>query len=106
MKLAEVRRIALALPEVVEQPHHDFTSFRVRGKIFATAPPAGSHVHLFVDEPTRGLALAMHPEIAEKLLWGGKVMGLRVALADAQPAVVKDWLRRAWRRKAPMSLHG
>ena len=32
---AVVRKLALSLPESTEQPHHDMTSFRVRGKIFA-----------------------------------------------------------------------
>lgn len=33
---AEARRLALALPEAVEQDHHGKPSFRVAGKIFAT----------------------------------------------------------------------
>jgi len=32
-----LRKLALTLPEVEEKPHFDATSFRVRGKIFATA---------------------------------------------------------------------
>lgn len=34
IRLAEVRRFALALPEATEAPHFDYASFRVRGKIF------------------------------------------------------------------------
>jgi hypothetical protein len=30
MKLEEVRRYALALPEAIEAPHFDYASFRVR----------------------------------------------------------------------------
>lgn len=37
MKMATVRRFALQLPEITEQPHHHDGSFRVRGKIFVTA---------------------------------------------------------------------
>jgi hypothetical protein len=33
-----IRRVALALPEAIEQPHFDRPSFRIRGKIFATLP--------------------------------------------------------------------
>ena len=47
MKLAEARRHALSLPEATEAPHFHFTSFRVRGKIFATAPPDGEYLHVF-----------------------------------------------------------
>ena len=87
MKVDEVRRHALALAETTEAPHHHFSSFRVRGKIFVTVPPDGEHIHLFVDEPTRELALAMHPEFLDKLLWGGKVVGLRATLVQADREV-------------------
>lgn len=95
MKLDAVRSAALTLPDTTEAPHHDFGSFRVRGRIFATTPPDGQHLHLFVDEPDRERALAMHPGFTEKLLWGGKVVGLRIALNDADPDVVAVLLRQA-----------
>ena len=47
---ATVRRLALSLPETAEAPHHDMTSFRVAGKIFATMPPEGGRVHVFVGD--------------------------------------------------------
>src|SRR5579864_2914679 len=100
MKLADVRRIALSLREVTEQPHFAFTSFRVKGKIFATAPPGNEYLHIFVADEDREPALALHPEFLEKLLWGGKVRGLRVVLVNAKSAVVSELLRRAWARKA------
>ncbi|MDQ3027057.1 MAG: MmcQ/YjbR family DNA-binding protein [Pseudomonadota bacterium] len=104
MKLGDARRIALALPEAAEAPHFDFTSFRVRGKIFATAPPDGLHLHVFVDDDAREQALELHAEFIEKLWWGKKVVGLRVRLAGARTAVVRELLQGAWRRKAPKSL--
>ena len=36
IKTETFREIALSLPEAVEMPHFDKTSFRVKGKIFAT----------------------------------------------------------------------
>jgi hypothetical protein len=36
MTADDARRLALALPETVEQGHHGRPSFRVAGKIFAT----------------------------------------------------------------------
>ncbi len=104
MTLAQARRIALALPEAAEAPHHHMTSFRVRGKIFATVPPEGTHLHIFVGDDHRELALAAHPACCEKLWWGAKVAGLRVTLAPAPPALVRDLLLTAWRAKAPRSL--
>jgi hypothetical protein len=104
MKLAEVRRYAMTLPEVAEEPHHQSTSFRVRGKIFITAPPKNDHIHIFVDEPTREQALALYPSFVEKLFWGGKVWGICVVLSAATSNVVKDFIRSAWMTKAPKSL--
>ena len=95
MKMAAVRRFALSLPDVTEQPHHEFSSFRVRGRIFATVPPAEDVIHVFVDEMDRERALAMHPQWAEKLLWGGKVRGLRIVLEAAEAPAVKALVRQA-----------
>lgn len=104
MKIAEVRRFALCLPEATEAPHFHFASFRVRGKIFATAPPDGAHVHIFVGDEEREQALELDPEFVEKLHWGKRVVGVRVALAKAKPAVVTRLLAQAWKRKAPKTL--
>ncbi len=104
MKLSDARRYALSLPVATEEPHFHFFSFRVRGKIFATVPPEETHLHLFVDEATRDAALATESAFIEKLLWDGKVRGLRVILANAKPAVVKHLLTEAWRHKAPKTL--
>jgi hypothetical protein len=104
MKFAPVRTFALSLPEVTEEPHHQFGSFRVRGKIFVTIPPQQEHIHVFVSEQRREQALAMYPPFTEKLLWGGKVVGVRVALAGADLHAVKSLVRSAWQHKAPKAL--
>ena len=104
MKLATVRRHVLSLPEVTESPHFTATSFRVRGKIFATADPEGTFLHIFVSEQDRELALAVHPEFLEKLVWGGRVWGVKTQLANADAAVIKELLNKAWRHKAPKAL--
>jgi len=104
MKLADARRIAMSFPEVTEEPHFQATSFRVRKKIFATAPPDGEYLHLFVADEDRDPALELHSDFIEKLLWGGKVRGLRIRLAKANSKVVSELLRRAWGSKAPKSL--
>lgn len=104
MKLAEVRKIALSLPETTEEPHFNYSSFRVGGKIFATVPPEGEHVHVFVGEEQREQALALYPAFIEKLLWGKRVVGLRIALGKAKPDTVKQLLTQAWSGKAPKRL--
>ena len=100
MKMATVRRHAMSLADVTEQPHFKFSSFRVRGRIFVTVPPGDELIHVFVAEEDRERALAMYPEWAEKLLWGGKVVGLRVRLEAAAPAAVKSLVLKAYEAKA------
>lgn len=96
MKIAPVRKHAMSLEAVTEQPHHHFSSFRVRGKIFVTIPPDEDFIHVFVGEQDREQALALYPDFVEKLLWGGKVVGLRVALASAKPNAVIMLVSKAY----------
>jgi YjbR len=104
MKIASVRSFALSLSEVTEEPHHHFSSFRVAGKIFVTVPPDQEHIHVFVPETAREQALATYPEFMEKLLWGGKVVGIRISLPSANAKVVKAIVKAAWSFKAPAVL--
>ena len=96
MKFATVRKHALSLDAVTEEPHHAYSSFRVRGRIFVTVPPGEEAIHVFVDEEDRERALAMYPDWATKLLWGSKVVGVRVELAPAPAAAVKALVLRAF----------
>jgi hypothetical protein len=102
--LEEARRFALSLPGVTEEPHFDMASFRVRGKIFATVPPDGEHLHVFVDEGEVHAAVAEDPVAFEPLLWGQRLRGLRVLLAAADAGRVAELLEESWRRKAPARL--
>jgi hypothetical protein len=103
---AGVRRIALSLPETSEAPHHDMTSFRVAGKIFATVPPAGDRVHIFVDEEEIRAYCAEYLAAVEELWWAKNLRGCRVVLAQAQAnqALLREMLTLAWRTKAPTAL--
>ncbi len=96
MKLATVRKHALSLDAVTEEPHHHYSSFRVRGRVFVTVPPDETAIHVFVEEEARERALAQYPDRAEKLLWGGKVTGLRITLAQASAPEVKALVSRAY----------
>jgi hypothetical protein len=104
MKLPAVREFALSLPEVTEEPHHAFSSFRVRGKIFVTVPPEETHIHVFVADEALERALEAGPEAVEELHWGKKIVGVRVRLAGAGVRLVKGLVREAWLAKAPKSL--
>ena len=95
---------ALSLPEATEEPHFDMSSFRVRGKIFATVPPGGAHLHVFVDESEINAAVAEDPAAFEPLQWGERVRGLRIHLGVCAAERVQELIEESWRRKAPKRL--
>lgn len=104
MNLQQVREFALSLPEATEEPHFNYTSFRIRGKIFATAPPEETHLHVFVEEALRVPLVAAQPKVFEDLHWGAKIIGIRILLARAPVNTVFELLVEAWKRKAPKRL--
>lgn len=104
MDIEAVRAIALAFPEVTEQPHFDHGSFRVKGKIFLTVPPDRQHIHVMLDEQQRLLTLATAPRGLEALHWGKQILGIRIDLHRADPAEVMRLVETAWRYRAPKRL--
>jgi hypothetical protein len=104
MKIATVRRYALSLPGVTEEPHFDKSSFRVAGRIFATVPPGARYLHVFVNADQRDRMVAAAPDTYDRLWWGKKVVGLRVALLHARAEDVKELLQSAWQQKTPKGL--
>jgi hypothetical protein len=104
VSVAAVRKLALSFPEAIEQPHHEMTSFRVRGKIFATMPPEGGLLHVFLPEDEVTSYCAEYPSSVEELWWGKKLSGCRVVLRHAESSLVREMLAESWRRKAPKSL--
>jgi hypothetical protein len=57
MDQSQVQTLALSLPEVTEEPHFHRRSFRVRGKIFATAIPSDPYLNVLVGESVREATL-------------------------------------------------
>jgi hypothetical protein len=104
MQISDVRDFALSLTEVTEEPHFHYTSFRIRGKIVATVPPDEKHLHIFLSEENREIALTTDAAACEKLWWGKRVVGVRVTLRKAKTKHVKEMLEAAWRERAPKAL--
>ena len=98
---ATVRRLALELPESTEAPHHDMTSFRVAGKIFASLSPGAGRLHVFLPPDEVAGYRAEFPAAVEELWWGTRLRGCRVVLRHADRALVRELLNESWRRKAP-----
>jgi hypothetical protein len=103
MDIETARKIALSLPEAVEQDHFGNPSFRVRGRIFATVPD-GSHLNVMIDPFDVDAVVRAEPESCAEILWGKEVRGVRVSLPKASPAMIEELLRVAWKRKAPKRL--
>lgn len=74
---ATVRSLALSLPEATEAPHHDMTSFRVGGRIFATVTSEGDRVHVFISPDEVPAYCAEYPGQVQELRWGARPRSLR-----------------------------
>jgi hypothetical protein len=103
MTVEELRKMVLALPEVIEQDHWGNPSFRIRGRIFATLPDE-AHVNVMIDPFDVDAVVREDPETCAELRWGKQVRGVRVSLDNASATMVGTLLETAWRRKAPKRL--
>ena len=99
----EARRLALALPEAVEQDHHGRPSFRVGGKIFATLWDERD-MNAMLDEDGIRTAVHEHPETCEEVWWGKRLAAARVDLDRVDAGVLAALLADAWEGKAPNRL--
>jgi hypothetical protein len=99
----DVRAIALALPEAVEQDHHGRPSFRVGGKIFATLW-SSAHMNVMLDEHGILAAAEEAPDACAPFYWGKRLAAAQVELANATRPLVEDLLAEAWSLTAPRRL--
>lgn len=94
--------IALGLLEVDVAPHADGSSFRVRGKIFATAPDA-DHVNVMLAASEVPLAVVRNTRAVAELGSSPRT-GVTIDLRHASRQLVGDLLEQAWRHCAPKML--
>ncbi len=99
----QVRRLALALPEVVELDHHGRPSFRVAGRIFATLWDE-THLNVMLDEAGIHTAVQAWPSVCEEFWWGKRLRAVRVDLAATHEQLARELLADAWEQKAPKRL--
>lgn len=95
-----VRRLVFALPDVVEQDHHGFPSFRVAGHIFATMPTP-DRLRAMLDEHGIRSAAATWPHVCQELYWGKRLACVEIDLANAEETLVRDLLAEAWEHASP-----
>ena len=89
MTKAQARRLALALPEAAEAPHHEMWSFRVRGKIFATLGPGGEWGMVKLTPAEQAAFVRDEPDVFQPFdgAWGRRG-STRVLLDNARPSIV------------------
>ncbi|MEU7583215.1 luciferase family protein [Streptomyces sp. NPDC041068] len=98
----QLRKAALALPEVEEGTRFGMVAFTVRGKDFASVNKDGQ-VQLQLPPDDTEAALAAHPS-GERLTRGGTPIGFRVPLADINGKDLGALVRASWFGRAPKRL--
>jgi len=102
---ADVRRIAMALPEAEEKLTWETdVTFRVRDKIFAIGGEGATSVSIKASLETQAELLEMDPVTFVKSAYVGRFGWITVDLGRVDPDLLVSLLREAWRRTAPKKL--
>jgi hypothetical protein len=99
MTAEDARRLALALPDTLEQDHHGRPSFRVDGRIFATIWDEAT-MNVMLDEPGIHTAVDAHPGWCAERYWGKRLAAAAVDLPRAPERELTELLADAWEAKA------
>jgi hypothetical protein len=105
MTFADVRRIALALPEVEEKVTWDTDlTLRVRDRIFAIGGDGAERVSIKASLEQQAELLEMDPDTFAKSAYVGRFGWVTVDLRRVDPGLLESLIRDAWRRTAPKKL--
>ena len=101
----QLRKLALALPEVEERSHFQQPDFRVRNKIFAGLSQDARVGNLKLTPELQALVLSGHPEAFYSAVgaWG-RGGWTHVKLQAVQLGELRELLPEAWRLVAPKRL--
>jgi hypothetical protein len=100
-----MRPLALKLPEAAELPHFGFPSFRVRGKIFATARLDRPLGMVKLPPEVQQAVIAEHPDAFSPAAGAWGRGGSTMVATDKVPcALLEDVLVTAWASAAPRAL--
>ncbi len=103
--LAQARAFALSLPGTTEEPHFDMTSFRVGGKIFATAGADELRLHVFLDQNEVEATVAQTCRVPSSRCCGvSRYAGCGSCSPLLQTTGCASCWPESWRRKAPRRL--
>jgi hypothetical protein len=99
---AQVRELALSLPEVTCAAHFDREAFKVGGKIFATLGEDAINLRLSPEQQSELLAVLPTAEPCAGA-WGRQGWTL-VRHSFSKSSELDEWLREAWRYRASPKL--
>jgi hypothetical protein len=105
MKSTEFRKIALELPDTLEQSHMNHPDFRVSGKIFATLSADESYGFLLLAPDQQKDFININPGAFTPApgKWGAsgctKVQLNSVKKSQLQDAIAKAWFNKALKKK-------
>ena len=102
--VADVRRIALSLPEATEQETWGDTTFRVRGKIFAIVGPNGTAASVKASPDDQAALVGSDAATFQPSAYTGRFGWVTVDLSRVQHAMLEQLIREAWLRTAPKRL--
>jgi hypothetical protein len=105
VSVSEAITWALALPEVIQLPHFEKTSFRVRKKIFATLDIVNQRVVVKLSDVDQSVFCTYDPSVIYPVpgAWG-KHGATIMELKKVRKAMFKDALETAYCTVAPKSL--
>jgi len=105
MTAAKFRKLALSLPETIEQSHMGHPDFRVGGKIFSTLGPDEDWGMVKLTPQEQASLIRAEPDVFQPAsgAWGRRGCTI-IRLRAAKELTVKHALIAAWRNTAPKRL--
>jgi len=100
----DVRKLALALPEVEEGSSYGTPAFRVRKKFLSRLKEDGETLVVRIDFDERDILMAANPETFYITDHYRGYPAMLVRLATVDPDDLRELLEQAWRRVAPKRL--
>jgi hypothetical protein len=100
----DVRKLALALPEVEEGTSYGTPAFKVRGKFLSRLKEDGETLVVKIDFDERDILMAANPETFYITDHYRGYPAMLVRLATVDPDELRELFEAAWRRAAPKRL--
>lgn len=104
--VAQVRRVATALPGVVERSDFDLPSFHVGGRAFVTVRRGRAHALLRLPPDDARAVVTADPAVFQEVHHLRRHVGVLVDLAGVDADRLARLITEAWRHAAPRHLLG